>query len=104
MGSGGQAAATEPQTRPACWDAKRDRRCPDGMANGVLAGVSPVQGLYASLVGRVAGGLTAVLKVWESEELSKRLTGVLLYPATEIVGAGTHNALLDVNTRHVQHD
>ena len=30
----------------------------------------------------------AVLKVWESEALSKRLTGVLLYPATEVVGAG----------------
>jgi SulP family sulfate permease len=46
----------------------------------------------------------AVLKVWESEALSKRLSGVLLYPATEVVGAGTHNALLDANTRHVQHD
>ena len=46
----------------------------------------------------------AVLKVWESEALSKRLTGVLLYPATEVVGAGTHNALLDANTRHVRHD
>jgi hypothetical protein len=46
----------------------------------------------------------AVLKVWESDALSKRLTGVLLYPATEVVGAGTHNALLDANTRHVRHD
>jgi hypothetical protein len=45
-----------------------------------------------------------LLKVWESEALSKRLTGVLLYPATEVVGAGTHTALLDANTRHVQHD
>ena len=36
---------------------------PDGMANGVLAGVNPVQGLYASLVGRVAGGLTASTKM-----------------------------------------
>ena len=60
----------------------------------------------------MAGGLTAstkmmvitLLKVWESEALSKRLTGVLLYPATEVVGAGTHTALLDANTRHVQHD
>jgi hypothetical protein len=45
-----------------------------------------------------------VLKAWESESLSKRLTGVLLYPTTEVVGAGTHNALLDANARHVQHD
>ena len=46
----------------------------------------------------------AVLKVWESDALSKRLTGVLLYPATEVVGAATHNALLDANSRHVKHD
>ena len=46
----------------------------------------------------------AVLKVWESESLTKRLTGVLLYPATEVVGAGTHNALLDANARRVHHD
>ena len=46
----------------------------------------------------------AVLKVWESEALSKRLTGVMLYPATEVIGAGTHNALLDANTRHVHHE
>ena len=32
---------------------------PDGMAGGVLAGVNPVYGLYASLVGPIAGGLTA---------------------------------------------
>lgn len=29
---------------------------PDGMASGVLAGVSPVHGLYASLAGRIFGG------------------------------------------------
>jgi sulfate permease, SulP family len=32
---------------------------PDGMASGVLAGVSPIHGLYASMVGPIAGGLFA---------------------------------------------
>ncbi len=31
---------------------------PDGIAAGVLAGVDPVQGLYASFAGPIAGGLT----------------------------------------------
>ncbi|WP_029137978.1 SulP family inorganic anion transporter [Nakamurella lactea] len=32
---------------------------PDGMASGLLAGVSPVNGLYASAAGPIAGGLTS---------------------------------------------
>lgn len=31
---------------------------PDGMAAAVIAGVNPVHGIYASVVGRIAGGLT----------------------------------------------
>ena len=36
---------------------------PDGMAASILAGVSPVHGLYASMVGPIGGGLTASSKL-----------------------------------------
>ena len=36
---------------------------PDGMAAGVLAGVSPVHGLYASIFGPAGGGLTSSSKL-----------------------------------------
>src|SRR3954465_13046593 len=32
---------------------------PDGMASGILAGVNPIHGLYASFAGPIAGGLSA---------------------------------------------
>ena len=32
---------------------------PDGMAAGVLAGVNPIHGLYASFAGPIVGGLTS---------------------------------------------
>lgn len=31
---------------------------PDGLASAVMAGVNPVFGIYASIFGRIAGGLT----------------------------------------------
>jgi sulfate permease, SulP family len=36
---------------------------PDGMASGVLAGVSPIHGLYATMAGAVGGGLTVSTKL-----------------------------------------
>ncbi|HSM56360.1 MAG TPA: SulP family inorganic anion transporter, partial [Candidatus Sulfomarinibacteraceae bacterium] len=36
---------------------------PDGLANGILAGVNPLYGLYASMAGPVAGGLFSSSKL-----------------------------------------
>ena len=51
-------------------------KIPDGMAASVLAGVNPVHGLYASVVGPIGGGLTSSsrLMVWI---YSRKNTGLL---------------------------
>jgi sulfate permease, SulP family len=58
----------EPVRPPSARDLRKDALAalpgavgsvPDGMAAGVLAGINPIHGIYASIAGPVAGGLTA---------------------------------------------
>src|SRR5688500_12794855 len=37
---------------------------PDGMASGILAGVNPIYGLYACMVGPIAGGPFSSTRRW----------------------------------------
>jgi SulP family sulfate permease len=56
---------------------------PDGMAAGVLAGVNPVYGLYASVFGPIGGGLTAS-------------TRLLVITTTSAAAVAAGSALADV--------
>ena len=71
---------------------------PDGMAAGLLAGVSPVNGLYASTVGPVAGGVTSStrLMVVTTTSAGALATGSALssIPAADRQGALTMLALI----------
>lgn len=63
-GLGGRLRAVRPDRRTLGADAVAGvpgaiGSVPDGMAAAVLAGVNPVYGLYASIAGPIAGGLTA---------------------------------------------
>src|ERR1700712_4811359 len=66
---------------------------PDGMAAGLLAGVSPVNGLYASAAGRVAGGFTSStrLMVVTTTSAAALATGSALasVPSAQRAGAMT---------------
>ncbi|WP_251153200.1 SulP family inorganic anion transporter [Cellulosimicrobium sp. Marseille-Q4280] len=55
---------------------------PDGMAAATLVGVNPIHGLYATAVGRIAGGLTV-----DSQRMIVTTTGAAALAAGSAVGA-----------------
>jgi SulP family sulfate permease len=60
---------------------------PDGMAASVLAGVSPIHGLYASMVGPIAGGLFA-----STQLLVVTSTSAAAIAASDAIGSGSGDA------------
>ncbi|WP_260850825.1 SulP family inorganic anion transporter [Rhodococcus sp. WB9] len=63
---------------------------PDGMASGVLAGVSPVHGLYASMAGRLFGGLSTS---------TKQGIAIEFFTATLMIGESTLAAYAQARVR-----
>mgnify|MGYP002134621185 CR=1 FL=1 len=61
---------------------------PDGLATGLLAGVSPLSGLYGYMVGTFAGGLTTSIPLAVAAAGACTAAGLLTFPAAQLAGAG----------------